>query len=144
MMMAGGAIVNALAFTGSSFLFSKLSKNDEERVRHDKAVEKMQKDQVEWSKKRQERIDFINNILIEQRKAETKFKEIDDAMREYSLYFKPLPPLPQKPKLEDYYTPSENQQYGELVFIAVSMGIIGFTIYEFERRRKKNKSTKNE
>ena len=44
MMMAGGAIVNALAFSGSSFLFSKLSKNDEERVRHDKAVDKMQKD----------------------------------------------------------------------------------------------------
>ena len=46
-MMAGGAIVNALAFSGSNYLFSKLDKKDrgdtlEERKRHDDAVEQMQ------------------------------------------------------------------------------------------------------
>ena len=44
-MMLGGAVANALAFTGSIFLFHALSKKevDEERRRHDLAVEKMQK-----------------------------------------------------------------------------------------------------
>ena len=37
--LIGGALVNALAFTGSSYLFSSLSKEsiDKERKRHDKA-----------------------------------------------------------------------------------------------------------
>ena len=37
--LIGGALVNALAFTGSNYLFSSLSKEsiDKERKRHDKA-----------------------------------------------------------------------------------------------------------
>ena len=41
-MMIGGAVVNALAFTGSNFLLSKLGKTqdaEKEREKHDKAVE---------------------------------------------------------------------------------------------------------
>ena len=36
-MLIGGALANALAFTGSSYLFSRLSKAsiDKERKRHD-------------------------------------------------------------------------------------------------------------
>ena len=44
-MMIGGAVVNALAFTGGNFLFSKLGKNqdaEKERERHDKAVEQLE------------------------------------------------------------------------------------------------------
>ena len=42
-----GAIVNALAFSRSNFLFSTLSKEsiDKERKRHDKAIENMQRTQ---------------------------------------------------------------------------------------------------
>ena len=42
--LIGGAIVNALAFSGSNFLFSSLSKEsiDRERKRHDKAIEDRQ------------------------------------------------------------------------------------------------------
>ena len=40
-MLIGGALANALAFTGSSYLFHKLSANniDAERKRHDAAIE---------------------------------------------------------------------------------------------------------
>ena len=64
-MLIGGASVNALAFTGSSYLFHRLSADniDAERKRHDLAIEKLQKAQVEWAHKRQERIDFINKQL---------------------------------------------------------------------------------
>ena len=49
-MMLGGAMANALAFTGSSYLFSSMFKDriDKERKRHDKAIEQLQKAQVEW------------------------------------------------------------------------------------------------
>ena len=54
--LIGGALVNALAFTGSNYLFSSLSKEsfDKERKRHDKAIEDLQRAQIEWAKKRQE------------------------------------------------------------------------------------------
>ena len=60
--LIGGALVNALAFTGSNYLFSSLSKEsiDKERKRHDKAIEDLQRAQIEWAKKRQERLDYIN------------------------------------------------------------------------------------
>ena len=52
----GGALVNALAFTSSNYLFGSLSKEstDKERKRNDKAIEDMQRAQIDWAKKRQE------------------------------------------------------------------------------------------
>ena len=52
-MLIGGALANALGFTGSSYLFHRLSADniDVERRRHDAAIEKLQKAQIEWSHK---------------------------------------------------------------------------------------------
>ena len=48
-----GALIIALAFTGSNYLFSSLSKEstDKEQNRHDKAIEDWQRAQIEWAKK---------------------------------------------------------------------------------------------
>ena len=44
----GGAVVNALAFSGSNFVFSRLADHGaEERKIHDLAPEKLQKAKVE-------------------------------------------------------------------------------------------------
>ena len=74
-MLIGGALVNALAFTGSSYLFHRLSADniDAERKRHDVVIEKLQAAEIEWAHKRQQRINFINNQLRLECKAETKF-----------------------------------------------------------------------
>ena len=115
-MLIGGASANALAFTGSSYFFHRLSKDsiDAERKRHDLAIEKLQAAQIEWAHKRQERIDFINKQLRLERKAEVKFTELNDAMREYHEVFgHELPPLPREPVLSDFYTPSDEQHYRE-------------------------------
>ena len=97
-MLIGGTLANALAFTGSSYLFNRLSKDsiDTKRKRHNVALEKLQAAQIEWAHKHQPRIDFINNQLRLERKAETKFTELNNAMREYHEVFgHELPPLPQ-------------------------------------------------
>ena len=89
-MLIGGALANALACTGSSYLFHRLSSADNidaERKRHDAAIEALQKAQIEWTHKRQQRIDFINNQLRLERKAETKFTELNEAIREYHEVF---------------------------------------------------------
>ena len=64
-MLTLGALVNALAFTGSSYLFHGLSADniDAERKRHEAAMEALQVAQIEWTHNRQQRIDFINNQL---------------------------------------------------------------------------------
>ena len=60
-MLIRGALVKALAFTGSSYLFHRLSADniDAERKRHDAAIEALQKAQIKWAHKCQQRI--INN-----------------------------------------------------------------------------------
>ena len=138
-MLIGGALANALAFTGSSYLFHKLSADniDAERKRHDAAIETLQKAQIDWTHKHQQRIDFINNQLRLERKAETKFTELNEAMREYHEVFGhelsgALPPLPREPVLSNFYTPSDEQHYRELEFIALSMIGIGGVLYYLE------------
>ena len=96
-MLIGGALANALTFTGSSYLFPRLSADntDAERKRHDAAIEALQKVQIEWTDKRQQRIDFINKQLRLERKAETKFTELNNTMKEYyEVFGHELPPLP--------------------------------------------------
>ena len=55
-MLIRGALANALAFTGSSYLFHRLSKEsiDAERKRHDTVIEALQAAQLEWPHKRQQ------------------------------------------------------------------------------------------
>ena len=92
-----GALVNALAFTGSNYLFSSLSKEsiDKEQKRHDKAIEDLQKAQIEWAKKRQERLDYINNQIMKQHKGEKRFADLNSAMQQYFIVTgRQLEPLP--------------------------------------------------
>ena len=133
-MLIRGALANALAFTGSSYLFHRLSKEsiDSERKRHDVAIEKLQKAQIEWAHKCQQRINFINNQLRLERASETKFTELNNAMREYHEVFGHefrRAPLPQEPVLSDFYTPTNEQHYQELGFIELSMIEIGGVLY---------------
>ena len=84
-MLIGGALANALGFTSSSYLFHRLSADniDAKRKRHDAGIEALQKAQIEWTHKHQQRIDFINNPPRLERKGETKFTELNDAMMRY-------------------------------------------------------------
>ena len=109
--LIGGALINALAFSVSNFLFSSLSKEsvDRERKRHDKAIEDLQRAQIEWAKKRQERLDYINSEIVKEHKAEKRFTDLNSAMQQYFLVTgMQLEPLPSKPVLSDFYVPSED------------------------------------
>ena len=134
-ILIGGALANALAFTGSSYLFHRLFQDsiDAKRKRHDAAIEKLQATQIECAHKHQQRIDFFNNQLRLERKAETKFTELNGTMREYHEVFgQEIPPLPREPVLSDFYTPTDEQHYRELGFIVLSMIGIGGALYHLE------------
>ena len=100
-LLVGGALVNALAFSGSNYLFSMLRSSgiDEEQNRHDVAIEQLQAAQDEWSRLRSERLDWINEELRRQTHAVQTFRDVDAAIREYSQVtghdLEPLGPEPQ-------------------------------------------------
>ena len=108
----GGAIVNALAFSGTNFVFSRLTDHGvEERKRHDLALEKSQRARDEWNRDRMERLDFMNKRLREKNETRTYINNVDEAMLEYYRVFaKQIKPLPPQPELSDFYHPSENQK----------------------------------
>ena len=66
-IIIGSAIANALAFVGGNALYDKFGRSDgsDERIRHDKAIEDLQKASTDWNQKRLETLDFINNKIRE-------------------------------------------------------------------------------
>ena len=139
-MMVGGAVVNALAFSGSNYYFSKLEKEDrgdtvEEQKRHDKAMEQLQTAQAEWSERRTERLDWIKKKLREQHQAVQDFHDADAAWREYTrITGEILDPLEPEPQLSDFYTPSSAQKDREISFVIGGMVVTGLVTYYIARR----------
>ena len=84
----GGAVVNALAFSSTDFVFSRLTDNVEKELkRHDLALEKLQRARNKWNKDRMKRLDFINKRLREKNEAREYINNVDEAMLEYYLVF---------------------------------------------------------
>ena len=131
----GGTVVNAVAFSGISFVFSRLTDHGaEERKRHDLALERFQRARNEWNKDRMKRLDFINKRLREKNEAITYINNADEAIVEYyGVFAKQIKPLPPKPELSDFYHPSENQKNGELLFVVVGTGIATYGLYKYLR-----------
>ena len=73
--------MNALVFSGTNFLFSKLTDHGEKECkRHDLALEKLQKIRDEWNEDRMRRIDFINERLRKKNQARAYISNVDEAM----------------------------------------------------------------
>ena len=123
-MLVGGAIVNALAFSGSNYLFFMMRSSDlnEERKHHDQAVEQLQAAQAKWSRKWTERLEWISEDLRRQGHAVQTFRDVDDAMREYSrVTGTKLELLGPEPKLSDFYVPSSGQRDREIAFFVLGI-----------------------
>ena len=134
-MLVGGAVVNALAFSGSNFLFStmKHSNLEAERKRHDEAIEELQAAHEKWTKQRTESLDWINDQLKREGHAVKTFRDADEAIHEYSRVSGVSIQLSAEPRLSDYYTPSSSQKDRELIFIVVGMTITGFIAYKLAK-----------
>jgi len=118
-LMLGGAILNATAFVGGSYLAKSLSGEDTERVRHDKALEKYQHDMGEWQKEQKLYQDWLNEQYIEKKQADENLQSTDQA---FILYNK----LQNKPNFKNYYSPSEKQKQYELLYVGGGMLGVGY------------------
>ena len=84
----GGAMVNALAFSGTNFFFSRLTDHGaEERKRHDLALEKLQRAKYDGNRDRMKRLDFMNKRLREKNELRTSINNVDEAMLQYYRVF---------------------------------------------------------
>ena len=129
-MMIGGAVVNALAFTGGNYLFSMLGRSGEaekERKRRDMAIE--------LQHKRQLRLDYLNKRLQAEHHSAQVFEDVDAAAREYWLVTggdqEKLDKLPDEPTLNEYYEPSASQKEYELLFITGGLALTGWAAFKF-------------
>jgi hypothetical protein len=121
-MMVGGAIINSIAFTGGNYLFSLMDKNgaQQEAKRHNAAMEKFSKDQVEYNIKRAKNQDWLNAQAARKQEATNELYSVNSAFDQYKkLYGDPPKELPhpnlKAPALE--YTPSEDQKRYEMLFV---------------------------
>ena len=81
-------MVNALALSGTNFVFNRLTdQGEEERKRHDLALERLQRAMYECNKDRMKRLDFINKSLSEKNEARAYINNVDEAMVEYYEVF---------------------------------------------------------
>src|SRR5271165_2209378 len=135
-ILIGGAIANAVAFVGGNALYDKFGRTDgsEERIRHDRAIEDLQRATTEWNQKRLETLDFINNKLREKSESRNTFDDVDRAL---DFYNETHPDanlhITQQPVLNDFYKPSNEQKYYEIVVITVVGSIIGYAAYKLKK-----------
>ena len=130
-IMAGGALVNALAFSGTNFIFGQLGDHGgTEMKRHNLAVEKLSKAREDWNRERQQRLDLINKTLSDRWHTKQTFSDLGIAMREYSeITNQSLPPL-REPKLSDFYNPSRQRKDAEIALVVGGMTVVGLLAYK--------------
>ena len=123
-IMLGGAVLNATAFIGGNYIAKALSGSSSadlqlERERHDKAMEKYQKDYAEYQEKRLAYIDFMNSRKSDANQASENISNMDEALKLYNQMGNP-------PKFSDYYRPNGDQRMGEMVYVSGGMLALGY------------------
>ena len=132
-LMIGGAIINATTFVGGSYLAKYLSgssDSDEEKKRHDLAVEKYQKEYEEYEENRAKLNDWIMTNDRIKDEAKENFKNTDYALKLYNKIHQDDLNL-REPQFSDFYQPSAQQKQGEIIYVGASALAIGFAASYF-------------
>jgi hypothetical protein len=106
-MMVGGALVNAVAFTGSGYLFKALDKSgyEKEMKRHNLAQEHLSNATAEWEEQRKQFIDFVNLQLKREHNSAIDFSNVDSSLTlSNELHPEYKMKINKKPELKDFYT----------------------------------------
>ena len=132
-LMIGGAIINATTFVGGSYLAKYLSgssDSDEEKRRHDLAVEKYQKKYEEYGENRAKLNDWIMTNDRIKDEAKKNLENTDYALKLYNKIHQDDLSL-REPKFSDFYQPSAQQKQGEIIYVGASALAIGFAASYF-------------
>ena len=132
-LMIGGAIINATAFVGGSYLAKNLSggsDSNEEKKCHDLAVEKYEKEYVKYEENRAKLNDWIMTNDRIKDDAKQNFKNTDYALKLYNKVHQDQMDL-REPQVSDFYQPSVQQKQGEIIYVGASALAIGLVASHF-------------
>ena len=132
-LMIGEAIINTTTFVGGSYLAKYLSgssDSDEEKKRHDLAVEKYQKEYEEYEENRAKLNDWIMTNDRIKDEAKENFKNTDYALKLYNKIHQDDLSL-REPQFSVFYQPSAQQKQGEIIYVGASALAIGFAASYF-------------
>ena len=123
-LMIGGAIINATTFVGGSYLAKYLSggsDSDEEKKRHDLAVEKYQKEYEKYEENRAKLNDWIMTNDRIKDEAKQNFENTDYALKLYNkVHQDDIYNSLREPQFSDFYQPSVQQNKGEIIYVGAS------------------------
>ena len=126
--MLGGAILNATTFIGGSHLAKYLTGDDSlvEKKRHDKALEKYQKDYTKYQENRQKLLDWQEQNRHEDAIASQSFENTDEALKLCNEFHPDENLQINEPVFSHYYRPSKEQRIGEMVYVSGGMLVLGY------------------
>ena len=131
-MMLGGAVLNATTFIGASYLAKYFSGDDAsiEKKRHDKALEKYQKDYAKYQENREKLLDWQEQNRENNAIASQNFEDTDEAFKLYNLTHQDKINIT-KPVFSDYYRPSKDQKFYEMIYVGGGMALVSFVAARF-------------
>jgi len=133
-VIVGAAVVNAIAFTAGNALYDKFGRTDgsEDKARHDRAIEDLQKASAVWNQKGLETLDFIDRSVKQKDDARNTFDDVNTAIEFYNqTHPDGKIVLPYRPVLEDFYKPTPEHNYHETVVASITDGVNGYVAYRF-------------
>ena len=141
-----GGLFNAVAFAGAGFLFSKLNHTgyEKEIKRHNEGMEKLSEAKEKWYKKQVEKKEQIEKLRQQLSDANADINRTNMSLKTLSEMNNRVKSLEQeyntaeenKPKLEDYYKPSdEMKEYQNVAFFLVGISV-GYIFYKISERNK--------
>ena len=82
-MMIGSAVANAVAFIGGNAIYGLVRKQgaSEEVERHNRAMEELHRAWIEWSQKRQARLDYLNEQLRRELHADKVYGDVNEVSK---------------------------------------------------------------
>ena len=127
-IMLGGAVLNATTFIGGSYLAKYLSggNTDQERIRHDKALEKYQKDYSKYEENRQRLLDWVDANRHNDAIASQNLSNTDESLKLYNRTHPDENMHLNEPIFPDYYRPSNDQKIGEILYVGGGMLSLGY------------------
>ena len=127
-IMLGGAVLNATTFIGGSYLAKYLSggNTDQERVRHDKALEKYQKDYSRYEENRQRLLDWVDANRLNDAIAIQNLSNTNEALKLYNRTYPDENLEVNEPIFPNYYRPSNDQKIGEILYVGGGMLPLGY------------------
>ena len=127
-IILGGAVLNATTLIGGSYLAKYLSggNTDQERVRHDKALEKYPKDYSKYEENRQRLLDWVDANRHNDAIASQNLSNTDEALKLYNRTHPDVNLEVNEPIFPDYYRLSNDQKIGEILYVGGGMLSLGY------------------